>query len=88
MGRGRLKILHKNCDLELSQDKSLPLDSYLVSYFDEGNITFDIVKSSSQTSIFDYYYDTYGKGSPCSIKWTNGKINPKLWGQEKPKKKK
>lgn len=83
-----MKIIHKNCDVELAKDRSLPIDSYLVSYLDDNQICFDIVKSSSQVSIFDYYYDTYGKGSPRSIKWTDGKINPKIWGQEKPKKKK
>lgn len=82
-----MKIIHKNCDPSTSKDKSLPLDSYLVSYLNEDNISYDVVKASSKVSIFDYYYDNYGKGSPISIKWTDGTVNPKLWGN-KPKKKK
>jgi hypothetical protein len=38
-------------------------------------------------SIFDHYYDNYGKGSPIDIKWTDGTVNPKLWGSQKTKKK-
>ena len=83
-----MKIIHNSCDPTLAKDKGLPVDSYLVKYIKEGNTTFDIVKSSSKTSIFDHYYDTYGKGSLISIEWTDGTINPKLWGQQKTKKKK
>ena len=82
-----MKVIHKKCDPNLAKDKSLPLDSYLVSYIEESEVVFDIVKASSQVSIFDHYYDNYGKGSPISIKWTNGTVNPKLWDYQKPKRK-
>lgn len=82
-----MKVIHKKCDASLAKDKTLPLDSYLVSYLDEDQIVFDIVKASSQVSIFDHYYDNYGKGSPISIRWTDGTVNPKLWDYKKTKKK-
>ena len=82
-----MKVIHKKCDPNLAKDKSLPLDSYLVSYIEESEVVFDIVKASSQVSIFDHYYDNYGKGSPISIKWTSGTVNPKLWDYQKPKRK-
>ena len=83
-----MKIIHKNCDPIVAKDKSLPLDSYLVTYLNEDAISYDVVKASSKVSIFDYYYDTYGKGSPSDIKWTDGTVNPKLWDSKKSKKKK
>ncbi len=82
-----MKIIHKNCDPVTAKDKSLPLDSYLVTYLNEDNVSYDVVKASSKVSIFDHYYDNYGKGSPIDIKWTDGTVNPKLWGSQKTKKK-
>lgn len=83
-----MKIIHKECDPVAAKDRSLPLDSYLVSYLKDNETTFDVVKASTKVSIFDYYYDNYGKGSPISIEWTDGTMNPKLWDCQKPKKKK
>lgn len=82
-------VIHENCDPILASNKSLPLDSYLVQYEYEGSTYFDIVKSSKRVQIFDSYYDRFGPGIK-SIKWTDGRVNPKLWGQQpsEPKKSK
>lgn len=80
-----MKIIHKDCDKELSKDKSLPLNSYIISYILDETISYDIVQSNSKVEIFDYYYD--GGNVLTDISWTDGTVNPKFWGQEKPKKK-
>jgi hypothetical protein len=71
-----MKILYKECEPELAKDKTLPRDSYLVSYFDDETLKYDISRGS-RTELFDHYYDTYGKVS--SISWTSGTVSPKLY---------
>ena len=73
----KIKIIHKKCDVSLAKDKSLPLDSYLVSYPNDGEICYDIVQGS-RVSIFDHYYDEYRK--LISMKWTDGRVNPNVYG--------
>ncbi len=80
---GSIKIIHKNCDASLSKDKSLPINSYLVKYSSMDKIMYDIVQGT-RVSIFDHYYDEYGK--VLSIDWTDGRVNPKIYGST-PKKK-
>lgn len=75
-----MKILYKQCDRSVSKDKSLPRNSYLVKYIIDEEIKFDIVQSGSRVEIFDFYYDTYGKGALLDISWTEGTINPRLYG--------
>jgi hypothetical protein len=75
-----MNIIHKDCDISLSKDKSLPLDSYLITYLSKNEIKYDIVQSSSKVEIFDYYHDNYGGENIKSIIWTSGTVNPKLYG--------
>jgi hypothetical protein len=80
---GSIKIIHKNCDSSLSKDKSLPINSYLVKYCSVDKIMYDIVQGT-RVNIFDHYYDEYGK--VLAINWTDGRVNPKIYGST-PKKK-
>ncbi len=82
---GKINIIHRDCDKSLSQDKSLPLDSYIVSYSDDGVVKYDIVQGT-QVKIFDHYYDEYR--NLISMKWTDGKVNPKTYNQPQKKNKK
>lgn len=69
-------ILHQNCEPELALDKSLPRDSYLVSYLNsEDIVSYDIIRSTSKVEAFDFYWDTYR--SVIQIEWTKGTVNPK-----------
>jgi hypothetical protein len=81
-----VKIIHQDCEKSLSKNKSLPTDSYLVTYILEEETKNDIVQSVSQADIFDYYYDLCK--NVISIDWTDGKISPRFYGQTKPEKKK
>jgi hypothetical protein len=82
---GKVNIIHRDCDKSVSKDKSLPLDSYIVSYSDDGIEKYDIVQGT-QVSIFDHYYDEYR--NVISMKWTDGRVNPKSYNQPQKKSKK
>lgn len=71
-------ILHQNCDPEMANDKSLPRDSFIVTYLNEEQVCYDIVKSGSQVDVFDYYHDK--SYTVKAIKWTEGAIHPKMYG--------
>lgn len=81
-----MKIIQKNCKREDAKNKSLPRNSYIVLYEDEGESKYDIVQSNSSVEIFDHYYDNYRNVK--EISWTDGNVNPKVYGAEKPNKKK
>lgn len=81
------EILQERCVKQDAKNKQLPLDSYLVTYVIDGNTSYDIVKTNKKVNIFDMYYDKFGN---CikSIEWTDGTINPRLWGYKPPQTKK
>ena len=54
-----MKQLKRDCKPEDANDRSLPSNSYLISYNDGTKIAHDIVMSSKQADIFDYYYDNF-----------------------------
>ena len=71
-----MTILHKECDPSLAKDKSLPRDSYLISYIKDDTLVYDIARGS-RVELFDYYYDTFHNVS--SMRWTDGTANPKSY---------
>ena len=86
MGKG-INIIHVNCDPSLAEDKSLPRDSYIISYGDDDTQKYDIVQGL-RSDIFDQYWDKYRDFR--GMKWTEGTVSPKMWGyvpNEKKKKK-
>jgi len=76
MGKG-INIIHVNCQPEAANDRSLPRDSYLVTYGDNGEQKNDIVQGL-QSDIFDQYWDKYRDFR--AMKWTEGTVSPKMWG--------
>lgn len=78
MGESRVKQLKRDCKPEDANDRSLPSNSYLISYNDGTKIAHDIVMSSKQADIFDFYYDNY-KDTKMIWKQTEGRIQPRLW---------
>jgi len=75
-------LIHKNCDPSVTNNKSLPRNSYLVTYLEDKETRFDIVQANSFVEVFDNYYDQYGKGSILNIKWSEGTINPKSYNYQ------
>lgn len=75
-------LIHKDCDPSVANNKSLPRNSYLVTYQESNEKKYDIVQSGSFAEVFDNYYDQYGKGSILSIKWSEGTINPKSYNYQ------
>lgn len=83
----KIKILHENCDPALADDKSLPYTAYLVKYQpNEDEYSYDIVICNKKVDIFDHYWDKYREGL-IEFTQSEGRVNPKLWGIEAPKKK-
>lgn len=74
-----MKFLHQKCDPELANDRSLPYTAYIVTYEEDGEISYDIVTCNKKVEIFDYYWDKYREDLK-GFKQTEGKVNPKLWG--------
>lgn len=79
-------VLHQNCDPELAKDRSLPYTAYLVTYEIDGAIAYDIAIPRNKVELFDYYWDRYREGLK-TFKQSEGRMNPKLWGN-KPKEEK
>ena len=82
-----MKILFEDCGQEPAEDRSLPNNSFLVEYKVDDVSHYDIAAAAKQSEIFDHYYDKYKKGF-VTMKQTEGRINPKLYGYEGPKTKK
>jgi len=83
----RIKVIHADCDASLAKDKSLPNNSCLVIYIENNKRKYDIVMSQKMVSIFDDYWDRY-KDNLISIIYTEGRVNPRMWGIEPKEKKK
>jgi len=77
----RIKVIHSDCDASLAKDRSLPNNSCLVIYIESNKRKYDIVMSSKMSLIFDEYYDRY-KDNLISIIYTEGRVNPRMWGVE------
>lgn len=76
-----MRILHQNCDPEVANDRSLPYSAYLVTYEIDGALAYDLVIPDKQVEIFDYYWDRYREGLK-GWKQSEGRVNPKLWGNQ------
>jgi len=83
----KVKILQKDCDPSLGEDKSLPNTCYVVEYYSDGSKHYDLVVSSKQVDIFDHYYDEYKEGF-ITMYQSAGTVNPKLWNSSSNDKKK
>jgi hypothetical protein len=81
------KVLHENCDPKFAQDKSLPVNSYVVTYLLDTKVCYDIVICHKRVDVFDMYWDKH-RSDLKSIEYTEGRISAKLWGYQQPDKKK
>jgi hypothetical protein len=86
MGKG-IRMIHKDCDPSLCEDRSLPYTAYMVEYLQDGMTKFDICSASKQVDIFDHYWDHY-RHDFVNMRQTEGRANPKLWQDPNQKKKK
>jgi hypothetical protein len=82
-----VKILYQDCDPELAKDRTLPYTAYIVTYEIDGVIKYDIVQCNKKLDIFDHYWDHY-RGDFKSFKQTEGRVNPRLYGNQPPEEKK
>ncbi len=87
MGWTQLKIIKEDCDPNVDNTSDLPNNCYLVTYNKDGAVTHDLVAAAKQSEIFDNYYDKYKKDF-VFMKQSEGRANPKLWGNPPPKERK
>ena len=83
---GSVRVLIENCDSTAAEDRGLPSNSYLVTYLDEEQNKKQDITQGGQVDIFDYYYDKYKNLQ--ALDWTNGTVNPKLYGYKPAEEKK
>jgi hypothetical protein len=79
-----LRILYEDCDPDKALDKSLPYTAYLIEYKKDGESHYDVAIGKKRVEIFDHYWDKY-RDDFVTMKQSEGRINPKLWGNEPPK---
>jgi hypothetical protein len=82
-----LKFLHTDCDITLADDRTLPYTAYLVTYMVDAVMKYDIVVTDKTCDIFDHYWDKYREGF-VRYKQSEGRVNPRLWGNKPAKTKK
>jgi len=75
----KVKIIYKDCDPSIGQDRSLPYTAYLIEYLQDGITKFDIAVAPKRVDIFDHYWDHY-RHDLINMTQTEGRVNPKLWG--------
>jgi hypothetical protein len=75
------KVLHENCNKSLAKDRSLPINSFLVTYILDDKTAYDIVICHKRSDIFDMYWDKH-RSNLKIIEWTEGRISPKMWGYQ------
>jgi len=82
------EILLEKTTVEESKDPSFPNDAYLIWYIVDGKECIDLTRCHKKVNLFDMYYDKYGPGAVRKIDFGYGRVSPKLWGYQKPEKKK
>ena len=73
----KIKLIFEKCTPDKANDKKLPSDSYVVSYEEDKELKYDIIRAAAQVDVFDTYYDKYK--NVLSIVQSLGKVPPKLW---------
>ena len=54
-----MKTIYADCDPTAAEDRTLPTNAFMIEYLQDGMTKFDIVMSSKQVDIFDWYWDRY-----------------------------
>jgi len=78
-----MKILFEDCDSEKAEDRTLPYSAYIITYKVDEQIKYDIASAPKRVDIFDYYWDKYREGF-MDMKQTEGRTNPRVWGNKPP----
>ena len=73
----KIKLLFEKCTPDKANDKKLPSDSFVVSYEEDKELKYDIIRAAAQVDVFDAYYDKYKNVK--SIQWTKGIVHPRTY---------
>lgn len=80
-------IIKENCPFKDSFDKTLPSDAYIIEYVVNNKTFYDITRAKRKVDLFDMYYDKF-RNHLISINFSQGVVNPKIWGYSPPEKRK
>jgi len=75
-----VEIMIENGTWQQVTTKECPNDARIITYVVDGQVRYDLARSQKAVSIFDMYYDKFGKGV-SNIQYGMGTHNPKLWGE-------
>ena len=73
----KIRLIFEKCPFDKSNDKKLPSDSFVVSYEEDKELKYDIIRAAAQVDVFDAYYDKYKNVK--SIQWTKGIVHPRTY---------
>ena len=73
----KIKLIFEKCTPDKANDKKLPSDSFVVSYEEDKELKYDIIRAAAQVDVFDTYYDKYKNVK--GIQWTKGIISPRTY---------
>ena len=83
-----LVFLNINCDKELSENRALPTNAWIVTYLDTKKDSDELVECHDivmgvKIDIFNCYYDKLRDGKRIkNIGWCNGGISPPLFDKK------
>ena len=77
MTDNKIKFIFEKCTPDKANDKKLPSDSFVVSYEEDKELKYDIIRASAQVDVFDAYYDKYKNVK--GIEWTKGIVHPRTY---------
>ena len=81
------EIMIENGTWEQVRTTDSPNDARIVTYEVDGEMRYDLTRSSKAVYIFNMYWDKFREGLK-DIEYGMGRINPKLWGYKAPQSKK
>ena len=81
------QMINEDATQEQLMSKKVPTDAMIVSYKVKDKVHRDLVRGP-RVSIFDLYFDKFGKGSVQNIDYGHGTLKPSQWGYKPPEKRK
>ena len=79
------QLINEDATQEQLMNKKVPTDAMIVSYKVKDKVHRDLVRGP-RVSIFDLYFDKFGKGSVQNIDYGHGTLKPSQWGYKPPEK--
>ena len=73
-----VRVWRQDCDPTDANDKTLPVNAYLVTYHNGERVCYDVTICGKQSDMFDFYWDRYREGLK-GWKQAEGRVPTKAW---------